>query len=244
MNATQADTYSTIISTTDIFIQGQPEPFSSYRVVARTADPDVFFVSETDSAYSIDNLPPPQPVAQLLEFPGIVVIMWETPDIPDFNEACIYRGTTPGFIPGEPLVCTRDPWRRRSAARDVLLPGPVLGRSRKPGRVQRGVVPDDDGGGRTRYRRNWRCFPPYPNPFNPRTTLSFTLPAAGHVLVAIYDARGEEVARLVDESLAAGAHTVDWDGRDAFGASMPSGTYFCRLTTPWGVETRKMSLLR
>ncbi len=83
-----------------------------------------------------------------------------------------------------------------------------------------------------------------PNPFNPRTTVSFTLPAAGPAQVAIYDARGMEVARLVDESLAAGAHTVDWDGEDTCGTSMPSGTYFCRLTTPWGFETRKMSLLR
>lgn len=84
----------------------------------------------------------------------------------------------------------------------------------------------------------------YPNPFNPRTTLSFTLPGAGHAAVAIYDAWGMEVARLVEEALPAGAHTVDWTGVDAFGRSLPSGTYFCRLTTSWGVETRKMSLLR
>jgi beta-1,2-mannobiose phosphorylase / 1,2-beta-oligomannan phosphorylase len=84
----------------------------------------------------------------------------------------------------------------------------------------------------------------YPNPFNPRTTLSFTLPATGQVQVAIYDAKGQIVARLIDDTLAAGTHTVDWDGGDAYGASMPSGTYFCRLTSPWGVETRKMGLIR
>jgi predicted outer membrane repeat protein len=87
-------------------------------------------------------------------------------------------------------------------------------------------------------------FPPYPNPFNPRTTVSFTLPATGQVQVAIYDARGMEVVHLVDEALAAGTHLVDWDGRDACGASMPSGTYFCRLTTSSGVETRKLQLIR
>ncbi len=59
--------------------------------------------------------------------------------------------------------------------------------------------------------------PASPNPFNPRTTLSFTLPAAGHAVVAIYDAWGMEVARLVDEAMPAGAHTVDWT------AGMPSG---------------------
>jgi hypothetical protein len=86
--------------------------------------------------------------------------------------------------------------------------------------------------------------PNYPNPFNPRTTVSFTLPATGQVRVAIYDAKGQMVARLVDETLAAGAHSIDWDGRDAYGASMPSGTYFCRLTSPWGVETRNMGLIK
>ena len=70
------------------------------------------------------------------------------------------------------------------------------------------------------------------------------LPEAGHAVVAIYDAKGQMVARLIDESLAAGAHTVDWTGVDAYGRSLPSGTYFCRLTTAWGVETRKLSLLR
>jgi hypothetical protein len=83
-----------------------------------------------------------------------------------------------------------------------------------------------------------------PNPFNPRTTLCFTLSAATHAAVAIYDARGMEVVRLVDELLDAGAHTVDWDGRDAFGASMPSGTYFCRLTASWGTQTAKLQLVR
>ncbi len=84
----------------------------------------------------------------------------------------------------------------------------------------------------------------YPNPFNPRTTVTFTLPAAGQAQVAIYDAKGQMVARLVDESLPAGAHTVDWDGRDTYGASMPSGMYFCRLTTAEGTQTRKLSLIR
>ncbi len=92
--------------------------------------------------------------------------------------------------------------------------------------------------------RNTMSISNYPNPFNPRTTVSFTLPAAGQVQVAIYDAKGQMVARLVDETLAVGEHTVDWDGRDAYGASMPSGTYFCRLTTSWGVETRKLQLVR
>lgn len=83
-----------------------------------------------------------------------------------------------------------------------------------------------------------------PNPFNPRTTFNFSLPTTGHVQVAIYDAKGQMVAELVDESMTVGAHTVDWDGRNAYGAAMPSGPYFCRLETPRGVAMRKLQLVR
>ncbi len=84
----------------------------------------------------------------------------------------------------------------------------------------------------------------FPNPFNPRTTLNFTLPAAGHATLTIYDARGSEVVRLVDESLPSGAHGVDWTGVDAVGRALPSGTYFCRLTTSSSVATRKVQLVK
>ena len=90
---------------------------------------------------------------------------------------------------------------------------------------------------------NGILLPPSPNPFNPRTTMSFALSAAGRVEIAIYDTKGRKVVQLVDASLAAGAHTVDWTGVDTTGRAMPSGTYFCRLTTSSGVETRKLQLV-
>ncbi len=84
----------------------------------------------------------------------------------------------------------------------------------------------------------------YPNPFNPRMTLEFSLPSPGYVTIAVFDSRGREVVRLLDEARSAGLHAVDWTGLDAGGRSVASGIYFCRLTTPWGVETRKLSLVR
>ncbi len=52
----------------------------------------------------------------------------------------------------------------------------------------------------------------HPNPFNPRTTISCSLPQAGRVTLAIYDLRGARVATLVDAELAAGEQNVEWDG--------------------------------
>jgi len=89
-----------------------------------------------------------------------------------------------------------------------------------------------------------RLLPCYPNPFDPRTMLSFAMPGAGKAKVSIYDARGHCIARLLDETLSAGPHRVEWSGRDDSGRRLSSGTYFCRLVTAWGTETRKMTLIR
>jgi hypothetical protein len=86
--------------------------------------------------------------------------------------------------------------------------------------------------------------PASPNPFNPRTELSFTLPAAGRVRLDIHDVRGALVRRLVDDSLAAGEHRRDWDGRDDAGRPVPSGTYVARLESGPTVEAVKLVLVR
>ncbi len=84
----------------------------------------------------------------------------------------------------------------------------------------------------------------FPNPFNPRTRLAFRLAAAGRVSLAVYDLQGRRVRTLLDEALPAGEYDVEWNGRDGSGRAVPAGTYFGRLTTPAGVQTRKMNLVK
>jgi hypothetical protein len=74
-----------------------------------------------------------------------------------------------------------------------------------------------------------RLLPAAPNPFNPATTLSFTLPAAGPVRLTIFDLAGRLVATLVDGTLDAGTHSAVWDARDGNGRSQASGVYIARL---------------
>lgn len=68
-----------------------------------------------------------------------------------------------------------------------------------------------------------------PNPFNPTTTISFALPTAERVHIAIYDVRGHRVATLADSRFEPGTHRLAWHGRDAQGARVASGTYFVTL---------------
>jgi hypothetical protein len=64
----------------------------------------------------------------------------------------------------------------------------------------------------------------FPNPFNPITTISYSLPRASHIILRVYDVAGREVATLADEDQSAGRHAVLFDGR-----THASGTYYCRM---------------
>ena len=84
-----------------------------------------------------------------------------------------------------------------------------------------------------------------PNPFNPSTTISFSLPEACEVRLEVYDVSGRLVARLVDgRKLGAGAHEADWNGRDVSGGTAASGVYIYRLIAGKETISKKMVLLR
>ncbi len=83
-----------------------------------------------------------------------------------------------------------------------------------------------------------------PNPFNPATTIRFTLPRAQRARVDVHDLAGRRLATLVDAELEAGEHAVTWRGLDARGRSLPSGVYVCRLRAGSTDLTRRMTLLR
>jgi hypothetical protein len=84
----------------------------------------------------------------------------------------------------------------------------------------------------------------YPNPFNPMTKISFALPAAHDVRLAVYSLDGRLVTTLLDEPRAAGDHEVTWTGRDAAGNPVASGQYLYRLEAGPYSQVRKMTLMK
>jgi flagellar hook assembly protein FlgD len=85
----------------------------------------------------------------------------------------------------------------------------------------------------------------YPNPFNPATTLRYTVPLAGIVSVTIHDARGARIATLVDhERRVAGSYSMEWNGRGDGGTPVSSGVYFARVEHNGATRTKKMVLLK
>jgi hypothetical protein len=84
-----------------------------------------------------------------------------------------------------------------------------------------------------------------PNPFNPRTTISYSVAEPTRVGLRIYDVSGRLVRRLVDEtSVAPGRYEVSWEGRDDVGRQVAAGIYFYSLATDDGTETKRMTLVR
>jgi len=83
-----------------------------------------------------------------------------------------------------------------------------------------------------------------PNPFNPVTKMSFYIPHRTQVRFQIYDVRGRLVRTLRDEVMKAGEWQIPWDGLNDSGQRVSSGVYFYRLATEFGVQTRKMVLLK
>ncbi len=83
-----------------------------------------------------------------------------------------------------------------------------------------------------------------PNPFNPMTEISFSVGAASHVKLGVYDVKGRLVRQLDQGTLAAGQHSAFWNGMDNSGRALPSGTYFCRVEGAVQSGSVKMMLVR
>ncbi len=79
----------------------------------------------------------------------------------------------------------------------------------------------------------------YPNPFNPATSISFSIPQSEQVSLKIYNVQGQEVAVLVDRVIPAGNYRYEWNA-----ASLPSGTYFYKITAGKFSAIKKMILLK
>lgn len=94
----------------------------------------------------------------------------------------------------------------------------------------------------------FRLIQNYPNPFNPSTSIHFkiapTISGNTDVSIKIYDITGRLVRTLLNEAVPPGTHVIEWDGRDAGGASVAAGVYLYRMVAGDYAETKKMMLTK
>lgn len=84
----------------------------------------------------------------------------------------------------------------------------------------------------------------YPNPFNPSTTIEFSIPQTGRTKLSIFNIRGQKVKTLLNENIEKGQYRVVWDGRDDTNRSVASGVYFIHLEAAGKTSIRKAMLLK
>ncbi len=84
----------------------------------------------------------------------------------------------------------------------------------------------------------------YPNPFNPSTTIKYSMPKAGHLKLSIYNVRGQLVKTMIDGQVAMGDGQIIWDGTNNQGSSVSSGVYFYEARTGGNVLVQKMALVK
>lgn len=222
--------------------------WSVFFVSAMTPEPLVYFVSEIDSGYSVDNLAPSTPKG-LMAVSGdtSINLIWRAIPDGDFRYYAIYRGRESGFTPDSSnlLGTTID-----TAYSDLE----VLNDSTYYYRISafdfagnEGEYSDEVSCKFTGIYANRNVELPvsfslsqnYPNPFNPVTEIRYALPRGCEVRLEVYNILGEKVATLVDEKQAPGYKAVTWDAK-----AVGSGIYFYRLQAGSFVETRRMVLLR
>ena len=84
----------------------------------------------------------------------------------------------------------------------------------------------------------------FPNPFNPTTSVQFTVPQEGLVTIKVYDMLGQAVADLYSGNAQAGTYTLNWDGKDNSGKVVSSGSYIYKMTAGDFVQSKKMTFLK
>lgn len=211
---------------------------SAYFVRAATANPFLYFDSQIDSGYSVDNLAPSVPTGFALNTGDLT---WDESSATDFDYFSVYGSASSTFdatatlidhTVGTTLDVSADPHTFY-----YLTATDFSGNEGGAARINTltGVAPSS---------RNLMAINAYPNPFNPGTTVRYDLPASGRVVVSIYDARGALVITLVDEEKDAGSYPVQWNGVDARGNRAGSGVYFARLAFAGQTTARKLVLIK
>ena len=84
----------------------------------------------------------------------------------------------------------------------------------------------------------------YPNPFNPSTTIRFSLPEAAEIRLDIYNLKGQLVRNLAKGDVMAGKHSIVWDGADNHHQRVASGLYYSKLSYENKSYVKKMIMLK
>ena len=226
-------------------------PMTEFQVLAH-GQTAIYWESNIMAGYSVDNLAPGAPLqlmASYLNPDGLLEWSPDTVTVPDLAGYRIYRSDTPGFTPGPTSFVASTPdtsfadlnlasgtWHYRVTAEDF--------NNNESGPSNEASLQTAISGVGDETPQAFRVKGAVPNPFNPSTSIHFSLDQSGQTTVEIFDTRGRLVRRLVNESMGAGSHEAVWDGRDDQGRGLPSGVYLAQVRSGAERGVTKMILAK
>ncbi len=238
--------YSYLAATESDSMAGS-NPRTLFMVEARDATGSMWWFSDPDSGYSVDDLAPDMPAPFAGQYVGGTTTMnWGECTAADFAAFRLYRGHGADFVPSsETLLATTAstgyvdpagaPFYYKLCALDIhgnaspfatLLPAGTVG---VPGLG----IPAE-----------LALSAPAPNPLRGSCAMRLALPRAAEVSLAVFDQQGRRVRVLLAGAQPAGEHAVTWDGRDDGGKLAPSGIYFVRAAVEDRTFTHRIAALR
>jgi hypothetical protein len=212
--------------------------YSAFMIRAVTTSPVTTYDSPVDSGYSLDNLAPAVPTGFVYRDGALA---WDRVRSADFDHYTVYGSNATSFgsaILIDHTLATTIDVADSPYAYYFVTASDAAGNEGNPAFVD-GLSNADETP-----KTYILSVSAYPNPFNPNTTIRYTLPAKGRVTIAVYDARGAKIAVLVNEEKSDGAYSVPWRGRDDGGGIVSSGVYFARLEFEGETRAYKMLLLK
>ncbi|MCK4415485.1 MAG: T9SS type A sorting domain-containing protein [Candidatus Eisenbacteria sp.] len=234
--------YQTVVSTLCDSTAEGGICWAAFLVSAMTSDPGIFFDSQPDSGYSVDNLAPGVPDG--LHFESPLLLAWQESDAEDFCYFTVY-GSHIDQLDETAVLITHTTgtsvqisehthWYYHVTATDFAGNEGDEATTRDPAQVSPAVDPPG----------TFDLYQNQPNPGRPGTLFSFDLPVEVDVLLRVFDAAGRVVVTLIDEPMAAGRHSIPWSGTRASGELVGTGVYFCRLEADGKVVTKRLVVIR
>jgi hypothetical protein len=247
--AAQEDSYSVLVPTLADSTTTDGVYYSTYFLRAWTDTVWVYFDSEPDSGYSVDNLSPHVPASFVVAYntgSGNDLSWDECPDA-DFQYFRVYRDESEDFTPSEGNYVhgttgtdwndtAADGWKYYYKITAVDFSGNESNAASPETStdVSAPTLPTE-----------FALYQNVPNPFNPTTVISYDVPeGGGRVTLRIYDVAGRLVRTLVNGVETPGEKRVTWNGQNDHGSRVATGVYLYFMTAPGFEMTKKMVLLR
>jgi hypothetical protein len=222
-------------------------PFTAFFVTALTANPGLFYESNVDSGYSVDNIPPEMPAAFAAQYvAGATHLRWSANLEPDLSGYRLYRGSAPEFEPGQASLVA-------AVSDTTFVDADCVGCFYKLAAANRsgfespyamispsGTTAVDP----SRLPVTLYLAAPSPNPARSGSSFTFGLPRPALVSLAVYDVNGRLVRELARASFPAGEHAIRWDLRNADGAPVSGGLFFVRLSAEGRTRTGRLAVIR